>query len=127
MKRLVAAVLILALLIGGNLYTRSLLDRTGLDLLRQVDRLEQQAARISSSSQLKAACTRLEYNWLAAEKIWSRFLRSDRLEAITIEVSRLPALAGYGQKADVVAGLCEIRILLQEVLSFESPSFSDIF
>jgi len=126
MKRLVAAVLILALLIGGNLYTRSLLDRTGLDLLRQVDRLEQQAARISSS-QLKAACTRLEYNWLAAEKNWSRFLRSDRLEAITIEVSRLPALAGYGQKADVVAGLCEIRILLQEVLSFESPSFSDIF
>ncbi|MBP0962849.1 MAG: DUF4363 family protein [Oscillospiraceae bacterium] len=126
MKRLVTAVLILALLVGGNLYTRRLLDDTGLAMLQQVDGLEEQVGMLSTQ-ELERACASLQHRWLTTEAAWSRFLRSDRLESITIEVSRLPALARYGQTADVAAGLCEVRVLLQEVLSFESPSFSDIF
>lgn len=126
MKRLVAAVLILALLVGGNLYTRRLLDDTGLAVLQQVEDLEKQVGQLSAQ-ELERACTTLQHRWLTTESAWCRFLRSDRLEAITIEISRLPALAHYGQTADVAAGLCEVRVLLGEVLSFESPSFSDIF
>ena len=126
MKRLVAAVLILVLLVVGNLYSRRLLDNSGLALLRQVNELEELAGRLPPE-QLEKACASLQHRWLSTEAAWSRFLRSDRLEAITIEAARLPALARHGQIADVAAGLCQIRVLLQEILSFESPSFSDVF
>ncbi len=125
MKRLIIALSILALLVGANLYSRSFLDKTGMAILEQVEKLEQ-LANSSEPQHLEAACAQLQDLWLNTERAWSRFLRSDRLESITIETARLPALARHGQAADVAAGLCEIRILLQEVLAFESPTFSDI-
>ncbi len=126
MKRLMAAVAILLLLVGTNVYTRSLLGRTGTAMLVQVGQLEELAWQ-GGAAELEQACGELEQHWLQTERVWSRFFRSDRLESITIEVARLPALAHHGQTADVSAGLCEIRILLQEVLSFEAPTFADLF
>ncbi|MBR5559291.1 MAG: DUF4363 family protein [Oscillospiraceae bacterium] len=126
MKRLTIAVLILVLLVAANLYTHSLLDKTGTDMLQRVEELEQ-LTQSTHTADLEKACQRLLQQWVTTEQTWSRFLRSDRLEAITIQTARLPSLAHHGQTAEVAAGLCEIRILLQEVLAFESPSFSDVF
>jgi len=126
MRRLTIAICILVLLVAANLYTRSLLDKTGLDMLQRVENLTE-LTKTEKTEELERACSQLQQQWLTTERMWSRFLRSDRLEAITIETARLPALAHHGQTADVAAGLCEIRILLREVLAFESPSFSDVF
>ena len=126
MKRLVIALIILAVLVGANIYTRSLLDHTGVEMMEQIKDLEHVVNR-NDTERLVEKCEALQQKWLETEGAWSRFMRSDRLEPITIAAARLPALARHGQTADLAAELCEIRIMLGEVLSFESPSFSDIF
>ena len=125
MKRLVIALIILAVLVGANIYTRSLLDRTGIEMMEQIEGLEKMVSQ-TETDKLVQQCENLQQKWLETEGIWCRFMRSDRLEPITIAAARLPALARHGQIADIAAELCEIRIMLGEVLSFESPSFSDI-
>lgn len=125
MKRLVIALTILAVLVGANIYTHSLLDRTGMEMMEQIEQLENLVNQ-NEADQLVQQCVALQKKWLETEGLWSHFMRSDRLEAITIAAARLPALAQHGQTADVAAELCELRIMLGEVLSFESPSFSDI-
>ena len=125
MKRLVIALIILAVLVGANIYTRSLLDRTGIEMMEQIEDLEKMVSQ-TETDKLVHQCENLQQKWLETEEIWCRFMRSDRLEPITIAAARLPALARHGQIADIAAELCEIRIMLGEVLSFESPSFSDI-
>ena len=125
MKRLVIALIILAVLVGANIYTRSLLDRTGIEMMEQIEDLEKMVSQ-TETDKLVQQCENLQQKWLETEGIWCRFMRSDRLEPITIAAARLPALARHGQIADIAAELCEIRIMLGEVLSFESPSFSDI-
>ena len=125
MKRLVIALIILAVLVGANIYTRSLLDRTGIEMMEQIEDLEKMVSQ-TEADKLVQQCENLQQKWLETEGIWCRFMRSDRLEPITIAAARLPALARHGQIADIAAELCEIRIMLGEVLSFESPSFSDI-
>lgn len=125
MKRLVIALAILVVLVGANCYTRRLLDQTGMSMMEQIEHLEILVSQ-KEAEQLVQECETLQQNWLKTEEKWCRFMRSDRLESITIAAARLPALARHGQTADIAAELCEIRIMLGEVLSFESPSFSDI-
>ena len=75
---------------------------------------------------LEKVCGTFCADWLKTEEVWSRFLRSDRLEQITVTASRLPTYAHYAQRSEVAAGLCEIRVLLQEVLAFELPDLTDL-
>ena len=125
MKRLVVAVIILALLVGANMYTRSLLDDTGAQMLHHVQRLEE-LVREEKTEKLEEECKALQQQWLDTEEVWSRFLRNDRLDAITIAAARLPELARYGERAEVAASLCEIGILIRQTLDFESPRLVDI-
>lgn len=125
MKRLAVAVIILAVLAGANMYTRSLLDDTGAQMLNQVQRLED-LVREEKTEKLEEECRALQQQWLDTEEVWSRFLRNDRLDAITIAAARLPELARYEEKAEVSASLCEIGILLRQTLDFESPRLMDI-
>lgn len=125
MRRLLIALVILGLLAGGNLYSRSLLRQGGRALLQQVEELEQ--AVDGPARKTERLCQNFCLSWLQTEKRWSRFLPSDRLEQITVTAARLPVYARYGSRAEVLAGLCEIRVLLEEVLAFELPAFSDLF
>ena len=124
MKRLLISLAILALLVVANVYSRNLLSSGGNALLQQVDLMESMVD--GPAEDLEKICGTFCADWLKTEEVWSRFLRSDRLEQITVTASRLPTYAHYAQRSEVAAGLCEIRVLLQEVLAFELPDLPDL-
>lgn len=125
MKRLVIALVILSLLVGANIYTRIFLDRSGLEMMDQIENLEKMVGQCEAE-ELTKQCESMLQKWLKTEEMWCRFMRSDRLESITVAAARLPSLAKHEQTADIAAELCGIRIMLGEVLAFESPAISDI-
>lgn len=125
MKRIVIALCIIAALTATTMYTTSLLNKTADELFQSIKSIEDGMDDLPTA-ELESLSDQLLTQWLESERILSRFVRHTELDNITSELARLPALARYDNRALLAAGLHQVRIQLTDLLSFESPSFSDL-
>ena len=125
MKRLVIALCIIAALVGTNIYTTALLKDLANGILSDIEAMEKNIG-VLEPEQLGEMGDALLERWLDTEHTLSRFVRHNELDAITSVVARLPSFARYDSRALLSADLEQTRILIYDLLDFESPRFLDI-
>ncbi len=120
MKRFFAAVAILLILLGLNVWIMFDLRHNSTQLLETLDSMKQ-TMEAEDYDGLEEGLEAFADEWAQAEHRMSRYIRHNYLETITAVVARLPGLARYGAYQDIYADLNQVQALLVHLVEFEAP------
>jgi len=122
-KRLIAALCILGVLLGLSVYSQHLLRAAAADMTERADRVEALARQPAPSrQQLREECDAMCRQWAACQRGLNGFTRQEQLSAIAAELAPLPVLADFARYGEVAAGARRVRVLLDDLLELARPA-----
>lgn len=126
MKRVVFAVVVIAVLILFNLYCLGVVFEIKSEAVEKLDFLYN-SLNESDTEKLVSVCENFTEYWITEHHTLCRIVRHDLLDQATIAVSRFVPLAKYDESGELGAEINRCRILLEEIWDSELPYFRNIF
>ncbi|MDF2520511.1 MAG: hypothetical protein K0R84_1139 [Clostridia bacterium] len=126
MRSILLSILFLAVIIAGSLSTLYYLDNQSEALLQQLDMLETQIeaekwddARISTKE--------FKEKWVKADRTWSMLIDHYEIDYINMDLGELEAYVKNKDKANAMAKLESLQLLVEHIPEKERPSLKNIF
>ena len=126
MKRVMIALILLAVIVGSEVYTLGRLSRVKTDLTLQLDQIEEQGTADESETCVKMTeefvrRVRKETGWMS----W--WFHQNTLNELTQSSLLLNVYAADGSREDFLAQISQCRQALNHLWQAEYPSWSAIF
>lgn len=125
MKRVAAAIVIMALMLGSGTGILLWLHHGTVDLLGDIAQAEQQVW----DGEIKEAFETLEQaqkDWREDEIYFSRLLRHRELDTVTVTLDSLPAYLEYGDYASFFAMTSQAKSMIRHIWEAELPSWNNL-
>lgn len=122
MKRLVIALILLALILGSSCLSLLLLERDLAEIGSFATRLREE----SPSAELEKESEELFLLWNEKEKLLVIFVRHDVLDEVTVLMAELPSLARHGEYGHFYSGLDVILARLDDLLDSARPTYRNL-
>lgn len=122
MKRLVTAVVLLAVILAVSSLSLFALEREAARIGAAVEELRQQPP----SPALEEESRELFRLWNDRERLLVLFVRHDILDEITGLVAELPYLARYGEYGHFYSGLDVVLARLEDLLDSARPTYRNL-
>ena len=126
MKRVILAAVLLGLVVGFNIYCLDSVTKTKDEVYKNIEDI---SASLSANDLEKAAseCEEFAEYWLSESRSICRVVRHELIDRMTASVSRLSALAEYGELGELSAELDQCRTVMGEIWDSERPFLGNIF
>ncbi len=122
MKRLVIALILLALIFGSSCLSLLLLERDLAEIGSFAARLREE----SPSAELEKESEELFRLWNEKEKLLVIFVRHDVLDEVTVLMAELPSLARHREYGHFYSGLDVILARLDDLLDSARPTYRNL-
>lgn len=125
MKRVVAAIVIMAIMLGSGTGILLWLHHGIYDLLDDIALAEQQVRE----GDYETAFTTLEQaqeNWREDEIYFSRLLRHRELDTVTVSLEALPSYLQYRDYASFFASTSQAKRMILHIWESELPSWNNL-
>ncbi len=124
MKRLIAAVVLSALVIGLAVSSAITIDRYYNTLTHHIEKIEELHKKGESTGNELSA---LHYDWEKAEPMLMFFANHDSVEEIGIRINRLVSLSDTKDDGIFKAEAVELKTRLEYLKDSESLTFESVF
>lgn len=124
MKRVVFAAVLMAAVIGLNIFCIHLVTDIKDEANEKLDFLYDS---VENSKETAGLCEDFTEYWIEKSHILCRIVRHDLIDQITIAVARFAPLAEYGEIGELSAEILRCKILLEEIWDSEMPFLRNIF
>ena len=122
MKRLVTAILLLALIVSVSCLSLYLLERD----LGEIRDFAGELQADTAPEELEAKSKEFLRLWNEKEKLLVIFLRHDILDELTVRVAELPSLARNREYGLFYSGVDSIQARLEDLLDSVRPSYRNL-
>lgn len=122
MKRLVTAVVLLAMIVAISCFSLYIVERD----LGEIGRFALELREEASSSELETKSKELLRLWNEKEELLVIFLRHDILDELTARIAELPSLARNGDYGLFYSGVDGILARLEDLLDAAQPSYRNL-
>lgn len=122
MKRLVIALILLALILGSSCLSLFFLERDLAEIGSFAARLREE----NPSVELEKESEELFRLWNEKEKLLVIFVRHDVLDEVTVLMAELPSLARHGEYGHFYSGLDVILARLDDLLDSARPTYRNL-
>lgn len=126
MRSILLSILFLAVIITGSLSTLYYLDNQSEELLHKLDILE---AQIEAAKWDEANTSTKEFkeNWVKVDRTWSMLIDHYEIDYINMDLGELEAYVKNKDKANAMAKVKSLQLLVEHIPDKERPSLKNIF
>lgn len=125
MKRVVICSVLLLCLIAVSIYAHIKVERLGEVLDLRIEALTAVLHDNNEKEIIEQSNALVEF-WKGEEEILVHLVRHSHIDIISVSVARMPALAEYGEYAEVYAELLSIRKQMEHIRSAEILTFENL-
>lgn len=125
MKRIAAAIVIMALMLSGTVGTLLWLHHGIHDLLDDIEEAERQVLA-GEMDPAFATLERAQEDWREDEIYFSRLFRHRELDTVTNSLEALPAYLEYGDYASFFASTSQAKSMITHIWEAELPSLNNL-
>lgn len=122
MKRLVTAIVLLAVIVAISCFSLHVVERD----LGEVSHFALELREETPSSELETKSKELLRLWNEKEELLVIFLRHDILDELTARIAELPSLARNGDYGLFYSGVDSILARLEDLLDAAQPSYRNL-
>ena len=125
MKRIIAAIVIMALMVGGGTGILLWLHHGVYDLLDDISQAEGQVLE-GKIEEAFDTLERAREDWREDEVYFSRLLRHREMDTVTVSLEALPAYLEYGDYASFFASTSQAKRMILHIWESELPSWNNL-